>query len=878
MALPQASPGALVPVTRGGGLVPALGPGTLLASGRYRLIQRWGEAAAPSLGNEPPLMLAADIEAAGERVLIQEVMLTEYGPEQAEELRHQIATTFERLGQLGAAAPLIGHFAERGRHFLLFELPAGDVLLDRLKRAPGPLDEVTAITYILRALDALEQMERQIPPVVHGNICPANIILRPSGQVALLGHSLSLLLFPGARQQEQAAGVAGYAAPEQSRGQATSRSDLFALCAILHQAVTGAAPQPRAGALYAPARRLNPAVSLELEDVLSKGLRPAPNQRFQSVAELRSALLPLASGQRLTHPEEDMPAEAQPVTPALVPVRDARGRLVLPRRKTAQQPLFVLASTLLLIVIVGAGLLVAVLPRQTASTKPTPTPSDLSTLFQSKGIALSGGAFIFDTQQEDNAQKQQAAVALTGGDLRGALADFRTALSSDPTDAEAAIYAQDVQIQLEGDPYITIVVAASFGTNSDITAARSELQGVYIAQASANELATLPGATHVRVLILNSGQNPDDVGTAVTELLRERKAGNARHLVGVIGWPQSAQMRNAIPSLASSGLPLLSPVADDDGLAAGATNVFSLVPSTSEQAAILANAAVTQMGARRIAVFFDQAGASSKAVVANFTQAASAYSSQGVAVIPQGYADATPDFASAVAGAAAQGADLIYFSGDDAHAVELAQALNTYNSRNGTHLHALVNTAAFTPALLGVGTSSTATNARIHAQALPWLYVAGLADVSSWSSAGTEQNDTSPSFFSSFAAQFGQAGTVSGLPVPDATAILFHDAADLLITATGRAMSVAHGVITYATPAAVRSRLLRFDSSHPYVGAGGAIGFAANGSVPQKALPVFELAVVSGASADSVAAHPELLLIAGGRQLFCGGSTCRPTS
>ncbi|MGH2516411.1 MAG: protein kinase domain-containing protein, partial [Ktedonobacterales bacterium] len=395
--LGPANPGAgQFPTQDGMALVQPLGPGTLLKGGRYRLLQRFHAAGVPEpQGNEPPVMLASDTDQPNGRVLIQEVLINGAYPEDAERVRRSIAQRLEVLAHSGGLSPLVDNFTERRRHFLVFELPSGELLSDRLARARGPLDETQAIGYALQLLDVLRRFERERPPFLHGNICPSNILLRQSGQVVLLGVSTTLLLHPeGVVEHGQAAGIPGYAGPEQARGQATTRSDLYTVCAVLHVMVTGTTPAPRPTPLFQPARRLNPEVSLELEEVLGQGLRPSPTQRFQSVAELRAALEPLASGRRATHVPDDLrdPAGARP---ALAPVRDAKGRLVLPRHRTRamQNPLVLLGTVLALIVLIGGGVLYVVSPHLPAHSGATgiATTNDRAGLYQSKGIALSGG-------------------------------------------------------------------------------------------------------------------------------------------------------------------------------------------------------------------------------------------------------------------------------------------------------------------------------------------------------------------------------------------------------------------------------------------------------------------------------------------------------
>ena len=260
-------------------LVPALSPGTALKNGRYRIIQRFASGSAGG-DNEPPLMIATDTELPNERVLVQELRSDVMHPDDAEYIRHGIAERLDSLSQMPGMAHLRDSFVEQRRRFLVFEMPSGDRLLDRLRRAHGPLPETTVIGIMLQVLDILSALERSAVPLIHGNISPANILLRPGGQVTLVGFSPTLLIYPTGQVAHGPAGaLSHYSAPEQARGTADIRTDLYAVCAVMHHAVTGVEP---VGRMFPLARHANPAVSLELEDILGQGLRPSPGQRYQT--------------------------------------------------------------------------------------------------------------------------------------------------------------------------------------------------------------------------------------------------------------------------------------------------------------------------------------------------------------------------------------------------------------------------------------------------------------------------------------------------------------------------------------------------------------------------------------------------------------------
>ena len=867
----------------GGALIEALGPGTLLKGGRYRLLQRLHTAGvALPQGNEPPPMIASDAELPGERVLVQELSLAGVRPEDAENARRLLARRLNVMTQIQGVAKLLDHFSERRRHFLVFEMPSGELLIDRLRRIHGPVDETIAIGYAMQTLEVLAGLEEQQPAFIHGNIGPANIILRPSGQVVLVGCSPLLLLYPdGNVPHGPASGIPGYAAPEQARGQATIRSDLYAICAVLHHLVTGVAPAPRATSVHPPARQLNPAVSLELEEVLGRGLRPSATQRYASAQDLRLALAPLTSGRRVTHvPEDLMDDEA----PRLVPVRDARGRLVLPRSNATQRPLVVIGALVMLIVVLGGAVLFAVSPNiggKNAQAAQTPNP--YIPLYQSKEIALSGGEFIFDTNRVDNDYKQAGAQKLLTGDAGGALSSFQRAVSSDQADAEAAIYEADAEIARAHESYVTVVVGVAFADDESIGAARAELQGVFLAQQSINRLNRLPNGVKLQVLILNSGKSPDDATTAATLLLQEIQAQNAQHLVGIIGWPESYQTRLAISALQPSGLAILSPLVTDDNMGSADGHFFAMTPSDSRQAAALADAAIDNIGAQQVMVLEDPQDPIGSAAAHSFVKEIQQRDANGagVSVHQAVYTSGQKSGLDQIARQArSEGDKVIYLDGSSLDTLNLAQSVYNVNQSLGLTgsplaVSVLAGSRAYSPALYGVGDTDNpaVAVARANPTALTSLYLTTLAD-SGEPNALSLPADQGTLFDEDYLGQFGATAEPFGIGGPDGTSILSYDATSVLLQASGRAFGNSNGNVTYPDPTGVRDRLLQIDSTHPYLGVGGSIAFSVTGSEPMKAFAVLQFMPQMKPQPGSPVATSTVAFVVGGKQAFCGGPNC----
>lgn len=329
--MPRADDPLAMPMSAslGGNRLPPVGPGTLLKKGRYHLAQRYSSA--PTMGRhgepEPPLFVASDIERDAARVLVQELPVADLAPEEAEAIQREVVARLRR-GDRGSGMPsLLDTFGERRRWFLVFDLPAGERLVDLVRR-DGPMPEPVVADIGLRALEQLAALDRLSPPLPHGNISPSNILVagdKGDRKVALVGLSPTLLIAAdGHVEHGWAGGTPGYAAPEQQRGQADRRSDLFGLAAVLYYAATGHDPAEQPAAALPPARKVNRAVSGTMEEILARALRPAAAQRYQSVAEMHEALAPLAPassrGSRGAASAAKSGKPASPARPVRVPV------------------------------------------------------------------------------------------------------------------------------------------------------------------------------------------------------------------------------------------------------------------------------------------------------------------------------------------------------------------------------------------------------------------------------------------------------------------------------------------------------------------------------------------------------------------------------
>ena len=187
--------------------------------------------------------------------------------------------------------------------YLVAELLDGETLRARIVRGPIGPDEVRQIALgVARGLAAAHDAG-----LVHRDLKPENIFLTRAGETKLLDFGIAKLtqdenVPDGASTLTGVVlGTAGYLAPEQVRGESIDgRADLFAFGAVLFEMVTGTRAFVReqiVDTLHAilhdpPALQLEhrPGVPLSLAAIVGHLLQKEPAARFQSAADLISAL------------------------------------------------------------------------------------------------------------------------------------------------------------------------------------------------------------------------------------------------------------------------------------------------------------------------------------------------------------------------------------------------------------------------------------------------------------------------------------------------------------------------------------------------------------------------------------------------------------
>lgn len=161
--------------------------------------------------------------------------------------------------------------------------------LQKVLKRTGAQPQDLVIKWGIQLCDVLGYLHSRNPAIIYRDMKPANVMLKPNGDVMLLDFGTAREFKNRAMVEDTTClGTRGYAAPEQfgGRGQTDARTDIYCLGATMYHLLTGHSPAE-------PPYEIKPLSYWDpnyagsgMEYIINKCCQQDPTQRYQNCAEL----------------------------------------------------------------------------------------------------------------------------------------------------------------------------------------------------------------------------------------------------------------------------------------------------------------------------------------------------------------------------------------------------------------------------------------------------------------------------------------------------------------------------------------------------------------------------------------------------------------
>ncbi len=288
-----------------------IAPSTIVG-GRYRVVRSLGG------GGMKLVYLAEDLRLAARPCALAEMVDSFTSPD----LQQQAVAAFQREADMLAQLAnehiprIFDRFSEANHHYLVMEYIDGTTLEDELRAQGGKLPPAQVIEIALQILTTLEYLHNLDPPVIYRDLKPSNVMVTRGGMAKLIDFGIARLFAP--LSNATMIGTQGYAPPEQYRGRVETRSDLYALGATMHHALSGRDPAAEAPFSFPSLRKLCPDLDPALAAVVDQALAYDVVNRMRDATEFKRRLIEIKNG------------ASEPVKPASTPGNRSSARPQLP--------------------------------------------------------------------------------------------------------------------------------------------------------------------------------------------------------------------------------------------------------------------------------------------------------------------------------------------------------------------------------------------------------------------------------------------------------------------------------------------------------------------------------------------------------------------
>jgi hypothetical protein len=264
-----------------------------------------------------------------------------------------------------ALLEVLRFWEQNGTAYLAMPFYPGSTLERLIEASPAGLDFASLRTMLGPLLDAVELLHQA--GCVHRDIAPDNLIVRPDGSAVLLDFGAARRVIGDRVRATTVMLKAGYAPIEQYADDPSFRvgpwSDVYAIAAVLHHAITGRPPVPSPMRVMRDTRAPLAGSGLPGFDdgwlgAIDEAMAVRPEDRPQSIAAFRERLqraTPGAPRGAARAPVAGPPAPAVPATAAAAAAAAALAA-VRDNPPTAHAPRALVASAVAAVVAVALGM------------------------------------------------------------------------------------------------------------------------------------------------------------------------------------------------------------------------------------------------------------------------------------------------------------------------------------------------------------------------------------------------------------------------------------------------------------------------------------------------------------------------------------------
>ena len=267
-----------------------------------------------------------------------------------------------------------------GIAYTSMEFVEGESLRSVLNRFGGlPVRKATDLA--MQICSGLREAHAQ--GIVHRDLKPENIMIDGQGNVKIMDFGIARSMEAVTRMTGSMVGTPAYMAPEQVAGKPVDyRTDVYSLGLILYEMFTGTAAFRADNAVAValkqmrespvPPHEIDPQIPVPIERAILKCLEKEASKRFQSIAELESAIRPQGAAPAALGGAPPASVSSTHSTQATLPLPSPPLRLLPPARKRVSPAVWVLLLVLVALAAIAGERSAKI--RQAAAALPPPAP------------------------------------------------------------------------------------------------------------------------------------------------------------------------------------------------------------------------------------------------------------------------------------------------------------------------------------------------------------------------------------------------------------------------------------------------------------------------------------------------------------------------